>query len=333
MEKILTVVVPSYNASAYLEETLPYILGTAYNDELEILIVNDGSTDDTLTVAKEWEARYPQTIKVIDKENGGHGSTINAGIDVAVGHYFKVIDADDWVNVEEFEKLIAFLKTTDVDEVVTPYNEVYENSDQIIKVEYLKGQEFDKIAYNNFLEKMSIVPQMHSVTIKTEILRNNRLYVGEKMFYVDTEYIVYPMPYIQSVAYKDFTVYQYRLGTQGQSVHINNYIKNRRMLKQVMFNIANFQMEEGRVWSSVQTELVNRTLRGMLSLLVNAYLAMDDIDQAKQEYIETEREIRDNFPQLLGKNGGSKLDLLRKSNHLFLPLSLYTRKWVYRKNK
>ena len=91
MEKILTVVMPSYNAAAYLPETVPTLLASALVDKIEILIVNDGSTDNTLEIANRFAVDYPQVIRVIDKENGGHGSTINAAIEVAMGKYFSTI--------------------------------------------------------------------------------------------------------------------------------------------------------------------------------------------------------------------------------------------------
>lgn len=110
MEKILTITIPSYNVEKYLDETLPHYFDERVLPDIEILIVNDGSKDNTLAIANGYHEKYPESVFVIDKPNGGHGSTINAGIAAARGKYFKVIDADDWVDTESFVKLIDTLK-------------------------------------------------------------------------------------------------------------------------------------------------------------------------------------------------------------------------------
>ena len=123
MSKILTVTIPSYNTEKYIDECLPYLIDERIISDIEILIVSDGSIDNTVSVAQKWADKYPDSIRVIDKENGGHGSTINRGILEATGKYFKVVDGDDWVVTENFVKLIEFLKGVDVDLINNPYFE------------------------------------------------------------------------------------------------------------------------------------------------------------------------------------------------------------------
>lgn len=109
MEKILTVTIPSYNVEKYLRQTLDSFLAEEILEEIEVLIVDDGSKDGTAAIGKEYEKNYPGTFRVISKENGGHGSTINRGIQEAKGQYFKVVDGDDWVNTGDFIKLVKAL--------------------------------------------------------------------------------------------------------------------------------------------------------------------------------------------------------------------------------
>ena len=97
-EKILTVTVPSYNVQAYLEDCLESFVNSEVMDDIEVLIVNDGSSDDTATIAERYVSKYENTFRLINKENGGHGSTINTGAREARGKYFKVVDGDDWVD-------------------------------------------------------------------------------------------------------------------------------------------------------------------------------------------------------------------------------------------
>ena len=124
MAKTLSVVIPSYNVEKYLPEILPTFLSPEVLDDIEVLIVNDGSKDNTSKVGKEFQDKYPNTVRIIDKENGGHGSTINRGIEEAVGKYFKVVDGDDWVDTDVFIKYVNALKTLEADAVMTPFNRV-----------------------------------------------------------------------------------------------------------------------------------------------------------------------------------------------------------------
>lgn len=165
MNKILTITVPSYNTEKYIDECMPFLLDDSIVDDIEILVVSDGSKDKTVEVATKWSEKYPQTIRVIEKENGGHGSTINRGILEARGKYFKVVDGDDWVKTENLVKLVEFLKETDVDLINNPYFE----HDEVTKAETLmmelKIKSHQLNNYEEIVESIKI-PPMHTVTYK-----------------------------------------------------------------------------------------------------------------------------------------------------------------------
>ena len=111
MNKILSVVVPTYNVKNYLDRCLLSLTADEHTlRDLDIIIVNDGSLDSSLEIAKRYEKKYSESITVIDKENGGHGSTINTGLKYAIGKYFRVLDSDDWVNTLDFKPFIKDLK-------------------------------------------------------------------------------------------------------------------------------------------------------------------------------------------------------------------------------
>lgn len=117
MSKVLTITIPAYNVEKYMDEVLPTFLAESIMDKIEILIVNDGSKDKTSEIGKRYEAQYPGVIKLVDKENGGHGSTINKGIELATGKYFKVVDGDDWVDTDAFITYVTMLEKLDTDAV------------------------------------------------------------------------------------------------------------------------------------------------------------------------------------------------------------------------
>ena len=160
-KKVLSIVVPSYNAEQYLPETIPTMLSISNLDKLEIIIVNDGSKDNTLAMAQNLQLKYPDTIVIVDKENGGHGSTINSGIQVATGKYFKVVDADDWVESDNLSKLIEYLDSVDDDEVISPFIRVYTDLDKEVLYEYsIKNSKLTYL-YDNFLKEADELKLMH----------------------------------------------------------------------------------------------------------------------------------------------------------------------------
>ena len=136
MNKILTIVIPAYNVENYLDEILPTFLDNEILNDIEIIIVNDGSKDNTAIIAREYEKKYPQTVVLIDKENGGHGSTINSGIKHANGKYLRVIDGDDWVDTNALKNFVNKLKSLNEDLVLTPFNNVYITNNQKEKIEF-----------------------------------------------------------------------------------------------------------------------------------------------------------------------------------------------------
>lgn len=329
MSKILTVVMPSYNAESYLYETVPTILASKFVNDIELIIVNDGSKDNTLKIAQSFEESHPNTVKIIDKENGGHGSAINVGIQAATGKYFKIIDADDWVDTEAFSELISYLAKVNVDQVISPYTEVYINENKRVDkkfIDILEG-EFD---YSDFLEKINFIPQMHSLTLSTELLKKHNIKVDENMFYVDTQYIIYPIPFINKIGFFGKSVYQYRLGTVTQSVNINNYIKNRGMLKHVIISLIKFLNDNENVLPKVIANILAEHLRSLVSLMVNIYLAMP-VKQGKSEFFKFIKELEEIRPNFIKEVKKTKVKLLEKSYYLlFNILSFYTRKYIYK---
>ena len=218
-DKLLTIVVPTYNISEYIEKCINSFLevNEKYYKDFEVIVVNDGSIDNSVQVVENLIIDSNLDLRIISKENGGHGSTINVGIIEAKGKYFKVIDGDDWIDISSFETLLEKLKTIDVDMVISNYTEqhVYNNSKKTI--DFVEG-----IVPGVIVEGLPDrrIP-MHALTYKTSILKNNEIRLSEKTFYVDTEYTLLPRKYVKNYVYYDLDIYQYFLGRPDQSMHIN----------------------------------------------------------------------------------------------------------------
>lgn len=328
MNKILTITVPSYHTEKYMDECLPTLLDKRINDSLEILIINDGSTDGTLAKALAYEKLYPQTIRVIDKENGGHGSTINKGIELATGKYFKVVDGDDWVNTDQLVKLVDVLNTVEADIVVSPYEDHNMDTDTIEKQDYINQTHGEIISYDELLGRSNRLPMMHATTFKTAILKENNIVIDEKMFYVDMEYITFPMPYLRTAVYLDFPVYCYRMGTAEQSVNPRNFVKNRAMHRHVTYRLVDLynSLKISHSQNSRTRILEEQLTKRELPLDVNICLFVEDTKQGRQEFLEYQKNILLKAPKLWTEHPFKRIKLLsRWQALLFKPLSIYAR--------
>lgn len=226
--KILTVIVPVYNTEKYIKRCLDSLDNKEINDKLEVLVVSDGSKDNAINIAKEYSKRLPDTFKIIEKENGGHGSTINKGLELATGKYFRVLDSDDWVDNVNFVEFVKRLEDQDADLVVTDYSKefIYEGKSEKIVYKNLEPNKkyiFDKFDLNVLNGEYFV---MATSTYKTEVLRKSNLKLMEKTFYVDMQYNVVPIPYVNSFVYFNLDIYRYFIGRLDQSVNTASFVKN-----------------------------------------------------------------------------------------------------------
>ena len=236
MKKILTVVIPAYNVSKYIGECLDSLVKESL-EALEVLVIDDGSKDDTLSIAQKYEECYPEIIQVIHKENGGHGSTINTGLKYASGTYFKVLDGDDWIDISALKKLLQKLEKGESDIYITNVVQLFPNKTIIQKF-------FTKLKENK-LYKIDELPQidyltMGSIAVKTDILKQHHVHITENCFYVDIEYNTYCAAYADTIMRLDLDVYMYRMGNESQSVTKKNMYKRLDMLEKVSLGMASY---------------------------------------------------------------------------------------------
>lgn len=259
MSKVLTIVVPSYNVEAYLEDTLQSFVEPGIIKDIEVLIVNDGSKDRTPEIAERFEKNYPGTFRLISKENGGHGSTINRGIEEAVGKYFKVVDGDDWVDTKDFARMVRRLKTADSDYVVTNYYKVNDVTKNKTPEEFPFFRENPKCRFDEAAGQSEI--PMHALVIRTAILKEHRIHIDEHCFYVDNEYIIFPVPYVETIEYFDLFVYMYRLAVATQSVSMKGFQNHLADHVKVTKRLIDFSEEYS---AALKRQLKEKTAAGKL---------------------------------------------------------------------
>ncbi len=239
MNKILSIAIPSYNAEAYMANCIESLL--IGGDDVEILIVNDGSKDGTAQIADEYAAKYPNIIRAVHQENGGHGEAVNAGLRNATGTYFKVVDSDDWVDPRAYKEILALLKQmveqqTQLDLLVS--NFIYDKQGASYKkvMNYRsvlpKDQIFTWDQIGHFQKGQYIL--MHSVIYRTQLLRDCALELPKHTFYVDNIFVYQPLPFVKTIYYMDVDFYHYFIGRDDQSV--NEKVMIKRLDQQMRVN-------------------------------------------------------------------------------------------------
>lgn len=227
MEKTLTIVIPTYNMQDYLRRCLDsLIVPEEQMKQLEVLVINDGSKDNSSAIAHEYQDEYPDTFRVIDKENGNYGSCVNRGLKEATGKYIKILDADDWFDNENFIQYIEMLNHTDADLIVNDYCKVNENRNIIATIIYnlpASSFVFDNNTRNIFNKKNF---QMHAAAYKLKNILNLGYKQTEGISYTDQEWIYTPLLGVQIVAYFGKVLYLYLIGRVGQTMTPNILKKN-----------------------------------------------------------------------------------------------------------
>ncbi len=250
--KLLSFAVPCYNSAAYMEKCVDSLLKGG--EDVEIIIVDDGSVDETAAIADKYALEYPSVIKVVHKENGGHGSAVNIGIENAEGLYFKVVDSDDWVKEEAYKQILDTLKNLTGTETVLDmlvsnfvYEKLGENRHKVMR--YKHALPMDKMFtwedVKHFHKGQYIL--MHSVIFRTKLLRECGLKLPEHTFYVDNLYVFEPLPYVRNMYYLDVNFYRYYIGRADQSVN-----------QEVMIGRIDQQIKVNKLMIDYMTENKNR---------------------------------------------------------------------------
>lgn len=339
MRKLLTVAIPVYNMEHFLPECVDSLLACPSAEYTELLVIDDGSTDRSGRIADRYAKRYPGIVKAIHKENGGHGSAINIGIALATGQYFRVVDSDDAVEptaYEEFLKKLEFLDKQHCDLIATPFACVpycrtvaYKGEtghgkkagsrQHALKKRGIEGAsrlpKDELLPFSDVADKLHV--RMHEWTIRTAILKEQNIRLLEQSFYVDMQYILFPVPWIKTVCILDEVVYLYRLGNEAQSVSAANMQKNRRQHLAVMRSLMEFYGT--RKTARDDKRVLSYLARGIAKMEANQVQTIISLPigkAAKQELVECEQEIRETCPAAYRANQKKSIWLLRKSRYV-----------------
>ena len=288
--KYISFAIPCYNSEAYMAQAIESILPGG--EDVEILIVNDGSKDRTAEIGKEYEEKYPGIVKLINKENGGHGDAVNAGLSHASGKYFKVVDSDDWVDRISLMKILNVLKNfeeeeQEVDMLIANY--VYEK----VGMEHKKVIRYDNVLPENQILKWDEIGQfrigqyilMHSVIYRTDMLKLCQLTLPKHTFYVDNIYVYYPLLHVRTLYYMNVDFYRYFIGREDQSV--NEKVMISRIDQQIFVTKTMIDMYELR---RIQSKKLRKYMLNYLAIMMTVSSILC-IRSKKKENLEKKKEL------------------------------------------
>ena len=239
MEKALTIGIPVYNMEKYLDRCLSSVTSIKNRNLCEIIVINDGSRDRSLDIAKTYAAEHPDLVRVIDKQNGGWGSCMNRAIHEATGRYYKSLDSDDWFDTANLDLFLEGLNGQDADMILTPYWETDESGNLTTEREFSPEFYGQTLKLNDYIRRTGTFKKtIHAITFKTSILKDNGIQVWER-FYGDIDYINSPLKFVETIRFSPFNIYRYMIGREGQSIsvkgyraHINDYLSVARKMIQ-----------------------------------------------------------------------------------------------------
>lgn len=306
---ILTIAVPAYNVEKYLKNSIFSLINHKLSNKIEVLIINDGSKDNTKIIGQELQDITTfggnSIVRLINKENGGHGSAINVGIELARGKYFKLMDGDDYLKTDELVKLIEILEKEDSDLILTNY---VEDSSVLNVHRIINHYDFMKPGYQYKMEELvsdefgfgKWGPLLATSTYRTELLKNSQFKISENRFYVDMEYNLNGFLISNTVKYYPLNLYVYYIGRSGQSVSQESFIRNYKDHEYVTMRlISELYNDKRTITPKKKYYFINNAVLLMIQLQYN--LTFDNFKSLKQ-FFEFDNNLK-KYPEIYNMEG------------------------------
>lgn len=313
--KILSFVIPAYNSQQFLKKCLDSMIVPSLLEKLEIIVVNDGSTDRTPEIAREYSVRYPAAVRLISQENKGHGGALNTGCAAATGKYLKVIDADDWIASENLESFLSFLEVCSSDVVLTHYQTIDITTGEVKNWKTYPGAFGKEYTFGQILTEWKNFDRcltFHGITYNRAFYQKNCVKLLEHIFYEDHQYATYPCCLARTIVPVDLFLYVYRIGDVTQSVSLQNQCSRlghtQAVLNAMMDGFTSLPEGDGKRFAAMK---IHTLLMSYLSTTLLAYP-----DRAKG------RSLAGQMMRLWSHTAPSAVTLTRKKYRIFLLMNL-----------
>lgn len=332
MEKLLSVIVPAYNVENYITKCLQSFADAEKKDRLEIIVVNDGSTDKTAAIAESYCETYPDIFYLYTKSNGGHGSAVNYGIERAHAKYFHVVDADDWMEPPVLDRFLAFLEHMDVDMVANHFKCVEDGTFRVLDERVCitepslckKALAFDEVA-----ESIPLI-RIHALTLRTAFYKEHHIRIDGYRYYVDFEYTLFPIPYVETMAFFDEYLTMYRLGRNGQSVSMKSMQKNRGNHRKVIDALLHYYDMHPQI-STEKRRYLDMGISKIVENQFQIYISMGMQKGIRKEMKAFDRMLKEDYPGIYQAVSKRSIWMLRKTDYWILPAGYIVYRIVKRK--
>lgn len=324
MEKVLTISVAAFNVENTIKNTLDSLLSDPETmNKMEVIVVDDGSSDGTALKVEEYIDKFPDTFSLISKENGGYGSTINTSVKVAKGKYYKQLDAGDTYETSNLSDFIKYLEQNEADVIFCTYIKYFlcDKKEELIDDFHEYGRT-DKLNLDN--TDISSMPYMHGIAFKTSVWNDYGRDIPEKCFYTDVEYMIYPFAKAKSVAFYDKPIYRYYLQDEGQSVSEEGIRKHYKDSVRMMWDICDAydslcKKNELRTNNKIVFEM---TLKHVIAFTYTLYSIMGK--EYMPELKSIDKELKERYSNIYSISGRVKrIKLMRATG--FKCISLYVK--------
>lgn len=304
--KLITFAVPCYNSAAYMRHCVDTLLQGG--EKIEIILVDDGSTDETGAIADQYAEQYPEIVRVIHQPNGGHGEGVNQGIRNAVGMYYKVVDSDDWLDTGALKRVLEKLEelaqgSDPLDMMICNY--VYEHVEDGTRrpVNYQdvfpEGVRFTWQDLGRW--KPSEYLLMHSVIYRTQMLRDCGVELPKHTFYVDNIFVYQPLPHVRSMYYMNENLYRYFIGREDQSVNEQVMVKRvDQQLRVTKLMLGFYRYDAIREFDPKLGTYMLRYL-SMMMMISSIFLIISDTPENLEKKEQLWKNLKDQDPEMYRK--------------------------------
>ncbi len=306
--KILSVSIAAYNVEKTLDEVLTPFCNINNKEILDVMIIDDGSKDRTSEIALEYVKKYPDMFRLIKKGNGGWGSTLNTGFKEARGKYFKQLDGDDFFSLENMDDFLEYLKKVDADMIYSPFVMFEDKTNAITRVcDWCSFFERDTIYYLD--EGLSFVPNMHSITVKVDILRKNEITITEHCFYTDVEFIIKAYNCCETMLYYEKPIYYYRTANEGQSTSVNGLKRDYKDHEKMLFCIIDYYKHNA--FEEQKRRNIRQRIIDACNMQYGIYCILTQNKKHKKDFMNLDARLKE-YPEFYDGVRGRFISLLRR---------------------
>lgn len=317
MEKVLTVIIPIYANEEYLSVCLPTLLRDDIMPMIEIMIVDAGADDDTLSTAYDYVQKYPETIRVLKYANENHGAALNDAVKKAQGKYLKVVEGHDWVNTMGLVTLINYLGMHDVDMVINPYIQFNgDNMKQDVIGEHTFAQYSSQYVYQ--FDELNITKPIPfcEITYRTKLFIDNDIQFDDNLFYVDAAYVLYPIRAVRTITFLRNPVYVYHVNFDPQNLTMNvketqDHLAQHYQIAKAC--IAYYDLHK-RSLSAGKLAYVQQCLRQVINIQYYIWLSFPPSTLRKQQLMGWDAEVHEVVPEIYQMTSGPIITMLEKSH-------------------